>query len=272
MLCDICCDEPCVSQCEFGHPFCGACLEHYIDTKIGIDIVCFAGANCDARISHAEIRRLLPLQKWASFERRIEVSLVENFGLEACPFCPFAMEITESKEDLALFRCQAEGCRKLSCRKCRKETHWPEPCKDERLSAEEKLSLTTIHQCSKCATRFVKDEGCNKMTCPKCESLTCYQCEKDITRVGYQHFCQHANGASVQTCSKCTNCLLYGKEDRRRRAEEVMVDSIDKLCARVEQETNRIKRKLQYTRTIDDRNFERVVNLFKNNKGSVGTI
>jgi hypothetical protein len=35
---------------------------------------------------------------------------------------------------------------------------------------------------------FVKESGCNKMTCPKCRSLSCYVCRALIK--GYDHFDQ----------------------------------------------------------------------------------
>ncbi|KAK7082532.1 hypothetical protein SK128_015052 [Halocaridina rubra] len=40
-------------------------------------------------------------------------------------------------------------------------------------------------ECGKCKKRFIKEAGCNMMTCA-CGAKMCYVCKQNIT--GYQHF------------------------------------------------------------------------------------
>jgi NADH pyrophosphatase NudC (nudix superfamily) len=53
--------------------------------------------------------------------------------------------------------------------------------KDDALNAqhsvEEAMTNALLRDCHKCSTRFFKEEGCNKMTCPKCRAVMCYVCK-----------------------------------------------------------------------------------------------
>jgi len=65
------------------------------------------------------------------------------------------------------------------------------------------MTEARVRECPLCKTRFYKIEGCNKMTCPPpCKWLICYICRKDITKIGYKHFCQ-APHCSHKKCGKC---------------------------------------------------------------------
>ena len=93
------------------------------------------------------------------------------------------------------FRCQAPDCEKVSCRLCELESHIPKSCEEYakenglsiRRQIEEAMSAALIRKCNKCNTPFVKDEGCNKMTCTRngCFNIQCYVCSKSCS---YDHF------------------------------------------------------------------------------------
>ena len=73
-----------------------------------------------------------------------------------------------------------------------------------RLKVEEAISNARIRACPRpsCKKKFVKEHGCNKMTCP-CGALVCYICRKEIDKeIGYKHFCQTAL-CDHKTCRKC---------------------------------------------------------------------
>ena len=50
---------------------------------------------------------------------------------------------------------------------------------------EEAMSEAMVRKCNKCGLRFVKLDGCNKITC-RCGNTQCFVCSKDV--VGYNHF------------------------------------------------------------------------------------
>ena len=62
--------------------------------------------------------------------------------------------------------------------------------KDKKINAkhavEEAMTNALIHFCNKCRKGFLKESGCNKMTCP-CGNFQCYVCRQNITS-GYNHF------------------------------------------------------------------------------------
>ena len=62
--------------------------------------------------------------------------------------------------------------------------------KDNKTSArhvvEEAMTNAFLRKCNGCGRAFLKEDGCNKMTCPFCLHRQCYVCSKTI--IDYQHF------------------------------------------------------------------------------------
>lgn len=74
---------------------------------------------------------------------------------------------------------------------CKKPNHLPAKCEDvldaekARKYIEEELSNTIIRKCHRCFKAFVKEYGCNKMSC-LCGATMCYICKKPD--IDYDHF------------------------------------------------------------------------------------
>lgn len=154
---------------------------------------------------------------------------IEN--LASCPFCPYAAEYPPVEIDKE-FRCEAPECEKVSCRLCKLESHIPKSCQEHakevglsiRRQVEEAMSEALIRKCNKCRTPFVKEDGCNKMTCtrPGCGNVQCYVCSQSCT---YSHFNDARRGG------KAGNCPLFEKtaqrhEDEVNRAEKEALGKI----------------------------------------------
>lgn len=140
----------------------------------------------------------------AEAEANLRNAGIEN--LESCPFCPFAMEYVPVYEDKE-FRCQHPECLEVSCRLCREKTHIPKTCEEYRRDqgisvrhrVDEAMSRALIRNCNKCNTPFIKEEGCNKMTCTQsgCRNIQCYICSKSCD---YNHFNDPGRGGKIGNC------------------------------------------------------------------------
>lgn len=121
------------------------------------------------------------------------------------------------------FTCQAPSCRRASCLSCGKSWSDVHVCHESSLVAlrtqiEQAMSMAVKRVCPRCGTSFVKNSGCNKLTCP-CGYKMCYVCRKDIGAgpdggEGYRHFCDHFRPAGDPSpCTQCDRCNLWESED-----------------------------------------------------------
>lgn len=121
------------------------------------------------------------------------------------------------------FTCQSPSCGRPSCLSCGKAWVDIHVCHESSLVAlrtqvEQAMSMAVKRVCPRCNASFVKEMGCNKMTC-QCGYKMCYVCRRDIggqegEDAGYQHFCQHFRPqGDGRPCTSCNKCNLWQKED-----------------------------------------------------------
>ncbi|KAK0499446.1 hypothetical protein EDD18DRAFT_852256 [Armillaria luteobubalina] len=215
-------------QCPDAHLFCSDCVTAYASTQLGahdVNILCMDQSGCKHPFPESELRRLLSPKLMELYERvkqRKEIEAAGLDGLEECPFCEYKCVIENPDEKL--FRCgNEETCGAITCRSCKKVDHLPKSCKemeedqhlDGRHAIEEAMTKALMRNCPKCQKAFIKEAGCNKMSCPNCHTLSCYVCRQVIT--GYDHFNQQAPGAPIALKSK--KCLLWDSVDVRHSDE-----------------------------------------------------
>ncbi|KAI0776546.1 hypothetical protein BD413DRAFT_469028 [Trametes elegans] len=215
-------------QCPEAHLFCVSCMTSYSESKLGAhdaQIVCMDQSGCKLPFPESELRRFLTPRLLELYERvkqrkEIEAAGLEN--LEECPFCEYKVVIENDLE--RLFRCEDAECGAVTCRKCKKPDHLPKSCEevtddkklDVRHAIEEAMTRALMRNCPKCAKAFVKEYGCNKMTCPNCQSLSCYVCRKLIS--GYEHF---ANPPPYTAKADPKKCPLWDTSVEGRHSDEV---------------------------------------------------
>ncbi|RDA82390.1 hypothetical protein CP532_4404 [Ophiocordyceps camponoti-leonardi (nom. inval.)] len=213
----------CLVECnaEKPHSFCVDCCRHQAETLVGLskyEIKCMSTDGCEKPFSHSERQKFLNPRLAAALDRLEQeesLRLANIDGMVSCPFCPFAAEcgpVEENKE----FRCQNPDCEIVSCRLCQGESHLPLSCEEQakkrgfsaRRTIEEAMSAAVIRRCNKCSTPFIKESGCNKMTCTlsSCRNVQCYVCSKSCD---YSHFDEPARGG------KAGNCPLFDQVDSR---------------------------------------------------------
>ena len=118
------------------------------------------------------------------------------------------------------FQCRSSSCRISSCLSCLKAWHDPHVCFESaslslRTTVEAARTAALKRTCPLCGLGFIKDSGCNKLTCV-CGYTMCYTCRQGLkggpAGEGYRHFCQHFRPAGG-VCKECDKCDLYRSED-----------------------------------------------------------
>ncbi|KAF2089209.1 hypothetical protein K490DRAFT_4043, partial [Saccharata proteae CBS 121410] len=184
---------------EEAHFFCYSCAANYVKAEIGqgkCRPTCMDISGCPAEFTRKELIRFLDEKTFETLERFQQQEEIRNAGLddlEECPFCDYKA-ICPPKEIDREFRCQNFECDKVSCRLCKEETHVPMTCEqaskhktvDARHQVEEAMTAAMVRGCNKCKKKFVKEYGCNKITCASCGNIQCYICSKDVDN--YAHF------------------------------------------------------------------------------------
>ncbi|KAL9131545.1 MAG: hypothetical protein Q9217_000559 [Psora testacea] len=118
------------------------------------------------------------------------------------------------------FQCRMPSCRQPSCLRCFKVWRDPHTCHESatlslRTTIETARTSALKRTCPKCGLAFVKDSGCNKLTCV-CGYTMCYICRLGLGKgdgsEGYRHFCQHFRPQGG-ACRECAKCDLYKDSD-----------------------------------------------------------
>ena len=130
------------------------------------------------------------------------------------------------------FQCQSPVCGLPSCISCSKLWRDPHICYESavlslRATVEAARTAALKRTCPRCGLSFVKESGCNKLSCI-CGCMICYTCRQhlgtDNNGEGYRHFCQHFRPNGGQ-CTECDRCDLYNGEN-----EDILVQKAGELA------------------------------------------
>ena len=195
--CLCCYSEDCLPQelvrCPDGHAYCSDCVSRAARVVVGEGksaVLCLG--QCHLELEEPQLRQSVEPEVLSRLLARKQAKEVEEAGLEGleqCPACTFSL-VMEDPSDRVLI-CRNPVCGAETCRSCREPSHLPLPCgatKDQaekvRKEVEEQLTKALVRQCYKCKKEFIRETGCNVMTCP-CGAKQCYVCHKPLT----QHYC-----------------------------------------------------------------------------------
>lgn len=200
MECQCCFDEECLFEdmaaCPEGHLFCKTCIRRSSEVVIGegkTDFKCLNG-SCSEKFSLAILQHVLPTNVFSIVLKKMqeeEIKMADIPDLVSCPFCSFATIMPDQNDKV--FKCLNPDCLKESCRLCKEPNHVPLRCDEVekqgetnmRTYIEARLTEAMIRRCHRCQKAFVKEFGCNKMTCT-CGASSCYVCRAED--IDYNHF------------------------------------------------------------------------------------
>lgn len=208
-----------------AHFTCYDCITAYIKSEVGESrcrLLCPAG--CGAGFVPNQLNLLEDktlLEKFAELEQEKAIRDAGLEDLEECPFCDYKAILPPIEEDFE-FRCANPECEQVSCRRCKSISHIPMSCeqnaKENKISSrhkiEEAMTAAMIRSCNRCKKHFIKEYGCNKMTCPSCRNMQCYCCSETLK--DYEHFDQAPLGRSRRNGKKCP---LYDDVEVRHERE-----------------------------------------------------
>jgi TRIAD3 protein (E3 ubiquitin-protein ligase RNF216) len=185
--------------------FCGMCLHKYIENLVSTGdwrVKCLAVSGC---------REVIPIEalkgKVSQFliDRLVESEVASHRsrrdGFVTCHFCRHQNRIDRLEREI--LRCR--HCGWATCPRCERPSHVGADCTADRAQkqalAEEAANSGLAWCCSKCEREFVRDGGCNKLTCPFCDIEYCVVCKKELrTGEGYIHFTSGLGVPAPGTC------------------------------------------------------------------------
>ncbi|KAF5323866.1 hypothetical protein D9611_008259 [Ephemerocybe angulata] len=237
-----CCFSPhppsSISSCPSAHSFCHDCIGEYAAIRLGeqqTDILCmFSGqVQCQLSFTPSTLEEILPqplLTLYGRLRQQKELKEACIEGLEECPFCDYACVMEVTLQEMPTFKCQnVEQCGLFSCRICRAKDHPGVLCTDldgdgpvdGRLAVEEAMTRALLRTCPNCPSQFIKEDGCNRMTCPQCGIFSCYVCRQAIA--GYDHFDPRnpTDRNAFPDNALNSKCPLYDVSLDARHAQEV---------------------------------------------------
>lgn len=206
--CQCCFDNEVMAEdmaaCNEGHLFCKECIRRSAEVAIGNAQNGFGClTTCTAEFSLKVLRMVLKPTVFSRMVQKRQLEEVQAAGiedLENCPFCGFA---TIPHPDSTVFMCYNPECMRDSCRKCKRHSHIPQRCEEieskevkMRTFIENRMTDALVRSCWRCKRNFIKEAGCNKMTCT-CGARMCYICRQPVT--DYSHF----NGQGGTEFHKC---------------------------------------------------------------------
>jgi len=164
------------------------------------------------------------LAKLAQLQQEKDIRDADMDDLEECPFCDYKAIMPPVEENFE-FRCANPECERTSCRRCKAISHIPVSCeqhaKDNKVNSrhivEEAMTAALVRSCNKCKKQFIKDHGCNKMTCPSCGNKQCYVCSASVE--GYDHFDQRFRPGQVPGPNDRKPCPLQDNVEERHERE-----------------------------------------------------
>ncbi|KAF6215002.1 hypothetical protein GE061_009750 [Apolygus lucorum] len=180
--------------CTEAHIFCKDCVRRSTEVRIGNGLLtfpCLGSCAPDGIIPMESIKTVLDRTSYEKIVARIaeeEVRQADITGIEYCQRCEYA---AIPDENIIIFKCPK--CHFELCRLCNHESHIPRKCgesvaddiqKQSRKKNEEFLTTKVLRKCGGCKKSYVKESGCDKITC-SCGTKNCYRC--GASGIDYPH-------------------------------------------------------------------------------------
>ena len=205
----------------YQHAFCKECISGYIksalDDRKAQKVCMMSEEGCNGTYTNTDIKSCISEKVYSDFEDISNINDTIQFckifdDFTMCPFCSKYGCIAD--QGIQYVKCGR--CEKTWCVTCRKEQHDKDPCGKIKDSTDlagikriinETITEALTHTCPNCNVKYIKDNGCNMMTCVSCDAHSCYICGKllhekiiDGVTIKYYHFKGSGSADSDAVC------------------------------------------------------------------------
>ena len=241
------------SECYITHLVCKECLLGHITSMLNDGIAsneCIFDKSdkCGGYYTELDIQKAIAnnkhmLDKWN--ETLISSEIIKLAGIcdnyLICPLCcrwGCIFETPAGAGSRHAFYIPCGKCGDQWCTLCKRGAHGSRSCyelhfqeEDVQTGMKEKVidkmlqdivTRTLTHCCSICGCTYIKEEGCNLMTCPKCNGMSCYICGMKLyykANTKYWHFTGHDLSDRNATCPLWNNKAGDGKSTNQGNIE-----------------------------------------------------
>jgi len=231
---------------EHQHFVCSECLEGYINSQLINDIgnnECMFNVSdkCEGIYNDSIIDKVIDTpekkEKWNELIKITNIFKIANIcdNYQICPLCRKWGCILDTTNDVTItcygiinndikLTIKCEQCHLSWCNTCKREAHGNDSCyklkfKDNETNEKECevidkmivdiISNSVTKKCATCGCAYIKEEGCNLITCNKCYGMTCYLCNSKIYfkegKGKYWHFIGHDYSDEYAVCRLYNN-------------------------------------------------------------------
>jgi len=237
------------TTCDNKHLICSSCLSGYIDSQISSDIGTYEcmfnkSEKCNGEYKPTIVNTILTkdvkdesddkLTKWQELVTITDIFKMANIcdNYIICPLCRkwgCILDIVHGYKNSINIKCM--NCNLNWCNLCKRDSHGSSSCytlKFKDMENEEVridiidnmikdiITKALTHNCSTCGCAYIKEEGCNLMSCSHCGGMSCYICNAKIYykegRGKYWHFVGHEYSDPDTTCLLWNTSVDDGKE------------------------------------------------------------
>jgi hypothetical protein len=231
--CECCCEEfhfESMVQCSEGHIFCPQCLKRHVEIshleRNECEFACISMySECRGVFSDRSLEKVVDSSFMERIERLRLINVLDTARIShsKCPLCD-SLNINDSKE----LSSRCSSCSHHYCKKCLHPAHLNKTCFEAESERKDNLATTNIRsriaeamtdavvrKCPCCFTSFIKESGCNHITCSRCKVESCYLCRTRIKNTS-EHFCQ-VPFCNHKTCRKCILFTNTENDDKMNR-------------------------------------------------------
>lgn len=242
------------SACYLTHLVCKSCLLGHITSMLndgiaGNECMFDKSDKCGGWYSELDIQKAIGLEnqemlaKWNDTLISCEIvklaGVCDNYII--CPLCcrwGCIFDAPAGAGNRHAFYIPCGKCGEQWCTLCKRGAHDARSCYNLQFNAEDGaigvresvidkmlqdiVTRTLTHCCSICGCTYIKEEGCNLMTCPKCNGMSCYICGMKLYYKGntkYWHFTGHDLADRNATCPLWNNLAGDGKSTNQGNME-----------------------------------------------------